>query len=774
MKSLIIAKSNLKKFKGLSICLSILILISAMFITALCLLETDFKSNIKRNADDLNSSDAVLYSYSSHLSEDEVVSILPDDVIEYYYQEAIITSIYSKYGDGSSMHSVYIEDEKSFDREISKVEIVKESSKVVGDYIYLPYQFHTGGGINLLDDYTMKINNTTYTCKVKGFINSTFGGCNNVGSLEIIASDSIYNKIILDNDDITSFMLYFNLNDNSDIDSKINRFIRDTKLNYGYSLEYNTKQLIVDNRGFMGDIFVVMFLTVAIVIILVTMLSIYNNINNYLRENLKTLGILKAIGYTSNDIRKSILLQFFIITFAGTVLGILAGYLFMPMISSILVAQSGLPYNVSFNLLSTLLPLVLIPVFIYVIIFIALIRVKKIEAVNALKDSNSLMHTKVNHFKLEKTKAPINIAIALKNLLNSLKQNIISFLVLIFVSLSIVTAVTFYENFDRNPKLSIMTLEYCEVGIVIEDDYNDMMYEIMKNDDRISSLREVCDAEINDKDYGTLYTLAMDDMNNYYNKEVCYEGRFPKNSDEVLISGSYAKRKKLKVGDKIYLSCKNEHYYTISGLSQSVNNGGNECVMTIDGLKKIDDTSINAHTYYFEVSGDKDELINDYKTMYGDNITEIVDFEEIINGALSTFRTLSESLVLIISVISAIVISLVLYILLRTLIYKRRFEYGILKAQGFTSGQLIIQNVLSFTPLIILGSVVGTIISYHIMNPFFTVGMSGFGIMKCNLKLPLDLITITPILLVLLSVIVITIMSLKIKKIEPYKLLIQE
>ena len=174
-----------------------------------------------------------------------------------------------------------------------------------------------------------------------------------------------------------------------------------------------------------------------------------------------------------------------------------------------------------------------------------------------------------------------------------------------------------------------------------------MMYEIMKNDDRISSLREVCDAEINDKDYGTLYTLAMDDMNNYYNKEVCYEGRFPKNSDEVLISGSYAKRKKLKVGDEIYLSCKNEHYYTISGLSQSVNNGGNECVMTIDGLKKIDDTSINAHTYYFEVSGDKDELINDYKTMYGDNIIEIIDFEEIINGALSTFRTLSESLVLI-------------------------------------------------------------------------------------------------------------------------------
>ena len=565
MKSLIIAKSNLRKFKGLSICISILILITSMFITALFLLQTDFSKNIENNSKALNTSDAVLFS-KDDLTEAEIVSILDENIIEYKYQRSIITSISSKYGSGVNSNNVYMENSSAFDREMSKVEIIEENKDINLNYIYLPYQYHTGGDINLNEDYEMKVKNNTYVAKVKGFINSTFGGCNNMGKVEIILSDELYEEVISENPDMETFMLYINYNDSNNIDEKVNRFIRDTRLNYGYELDYSTNQLIIENRGFMSDIFFVMFFMVALVIIAITLLSIFNNISNYLRENLKTLGILKATGYTSNDIRKAILLQFTIIMSLGIILGIGFGYIFVQALSGVLVAQSGLPYTVSFSFISTIAPIVIVPIFIYLIIFIAMIKVRKIEPVNAIREETNGNKAKKNYFSLEKTKHSINVRIALKNMMNALKQNIMSFIVLIFVSLSLVTAVTFYENFDRTPKTEMFTLELFDGGIVVDNAYKDEVYNYISSDSRTRNVREVYDGHIMDQNFKSLYVVAVDNVNNYNNKNVCYKGSLPYNDNEVMISGSYAKSKGLNIGDKLYLSGVREYDFTVSGL----------------------------------------------------------------------------------------------------------------------------------------------------------------------------------------------------------------
>ena len=97
-----------------------------------------------------------------------------------------------------------------------------------------------------------------------------------------------------------------------------------------------------------------------------------------------------------------------------------------------------------------------------------------------------------------------------------------------------------------------------------------------------------------------------------------------------------------------------------------------------------------------------------------------------------------------------------------------------MKALGFTSRQLIVQNVVSFTPLIIAGTLVGCLIGYFSMNYFFTIGMQSFGIMKCNLLMPVDLIWYGGIFVIIISFIAVYLMSRRIKKIEPYKLLIAE
>ena len=111
---------------------------------------------------------------------------------------------------------------------------------------------------------------------------------------------------------------------------------------------------------------------------------------------------------------------------------------------------------------------------------------------------------------------------------------------------------------------------------------------------------------------------------------------------------------------------------------------------------------------------------------------------------------------------------------MKTLIYNRRYEYGILKALGYRSRDLILQNVLSFMPTIIVATIIGTVISYYATNPYIGLMMRPFGIMKCTMVLPIDLLIITVVFMIGISLIATILMSLKIRKIEPNELLVGE
>ena len=94
--------------------------------------------------------------------------------------------------------------------------------------------------------------------------------------------------------------------------------------------------------------------------------------------------------------------------------------------------------------------------------------------------------------------------------------------------------------------------------------------------------------------------------------------------------------------------------------------------------------------------------------------------------------------------------------------------------QGYKSKDLIIQNVLSFMPTIIIGTVIGITVSYYLVNPYIGLNMRSFGIMKCTMILAMYLLLISGAFLIGLSLISAILMSLKIRKIKPHSLLIGE
>ena len=111
---------------------------------------------------------------------------------------------------------------------------------------------------------------------------------------------------------------------------------------------------------------------------------------------------------------------------------------------------------------------------------------------------------------------------------------------------------------------------------------------------------------------------------------------------------------------------------------------------------------------------------------------------------------------------------------MRVLLNNKQRDYGVLKALGFTTGQLVLQTALSFLPTMILSTVLGLLVSSLIINPLTALFLSGIGIVKCTFTLSVPFIAAAGAGLILFAFLTVCLLSLKIRKIAPKELLTGE
>ena len=276
MKNLLLAKSNIKKNLGLSICISLLIMISSMFVIISCLLVFDFDNNTYEVADELNTSDVSIHSVAStnnidKINKEYLDSIMPNVVKEYEYVENLIIQTPIYFNDGEISPNTILINSKYTNRKISKIEIIEEDKTIKDNYIYVPYHIHSGGGINIGDTYSLKFPNKTYDFKVKGFIKNIYAGSYNVNRYEMIVSDKDYQKVLEENPDTKGIDLFINFKDDVDIIKESNKITNRIYIDTGAELYSVDKDTVITSRTFISSIFFVSFLLTAIIIIIIIM-----------------------------------------------------------------------------------------------------------------------------------------------------------------------------------------------------------------------------------------------------------------------------------------------------------------------------------------------------------------------------------------------------------------------------------------------------------------------------------------------------------------------
>ncbi len=266
--------------------------------------------------------------------------------------------------------------------------------------------------------------------------------------------------------------------------------------------------------------------------------------------------------------------------------------------------------------------------------------------------------------------------------------------------------------------------------------------------------------------------IICNDCSKMSNRNVVVEGRFPKYDNEMAIAIKYAQEMGLRIGEEISLSVgDNEEKYIISGFTQITNNLGKDCLMTRDGFERLSELS-NAN-YYIDVKDgtDIDEWCKEITETFSGEVNSLVNISAVVNGTSKVYISLITVIVIVVLILSGIIVVFVLYLLVRTMLNNKKRDYGILKAVGFTTGQLVLQTALSFMPPVIISTAVGTVLSSFVINPLLALFLSGIGIVKCTFAVPLIFNVIAGTGLIIFAFGTACAMSLRVKKIAPRELL---
>ena len=208
-------------------------------------------------------------------------------------------------------------------------------------------------------------------------------------------------------------------------------------------------------------------------------------------------------------------------------------------------------------------------------------------------------------------------------------------------------------------------------------------------------------------------------------------------------------------------------------LCKTFSNGGREALISEAGAAHIIDMEHIPEGIWFDCDSREEaqSILDACTAKYGDKLETTLNFYEMIEGFLTTFSAITTLMLSLMITISVVVIMLILYLFIKSLLYNKKKDYGIYKALGYTSKDLILQTAASFTPAIILSVIVFSVVSYFAANPYMQLIMVSFGMMKCTFAIPVIGVVAIDLGLIAESFLFAIFQARKIRKIEAYTML---
>ena len=678
-------------------------------------------------------------------------------------------------------------------------------------------------GVKAGDEITICREDKEFTFTVVGFYES---GIWNFGTKAVVTDDDFsYLENYMERYEMIGLNTAENT-DNTALLTEFKEFVEEASVNDVstalYTITY--EDMATDNTLNMALLSIVIAIMSGVIVISI-MIMIRFRIVSDIKEQIVSIGVLEAIGYTSGQIACVYVLEYVLIAFFAIVIGILPT-VFM---TSFLLKNAANTIHYGGSVPVPLLPMMICTA--AILIFVALVAmsrarsVRKYPPVLAFRKGIETHSFKKTVLPLEKTRGSIHIRLALKEFLQGAKNQIgLSVCIMactIMVILSFMIG-SFFSNTDRILG-SVCGHELCDIRIEAAGDIEPESFakELEDLPEVSQVLLPAAGLGIKESDSDSSMNLEVYEDYEKTSTIILTEGRLPEHDNEAALSVQAGKRIGADVGDTVTLEYgRVKRDYIITGIVNSAVDPVT-AYLTTNGFKRMNPAyTPSTFDIYLNEGVDRNAFADMLKQRYGREIAEYKDDEvtgdtleerirsaanikmskamtekgvsymeyairvgdKLITGSTSAMKIKKLTFVLkenkeiadmlcvsfagiavIMMVISAIVVSLMLSILMASTIRKQYRELGIMKSMGYTSKELMFQMAFRIIPVAVFAVAIGTGISMLLM------GVVDAFVAKISVSL--FTVLITDIAILAFCFISAYISARRIKKISVYELI---
>lgn len=777
-----LATANLRRHKGAGLSLGLLVLIAALLLSVGLLSFTSLPRNFDKKLADLNSpyTSTVISSVVGTLRQAQIEQFIKScsGVTETQKENVLYFAAASfPFKNGGSCSNTVIAENVDVAGKMGRLSFVGAKGPQTDTSIYVPYILKSKG-YNLGDSLTLTYRNKTYNFTVAGFTEDLLLGSYETGGIRFFMPDTSYQHFVDELSDSSTQAVMFSartksINDASNLYNAIDQQTSQNPMNTMYTSTYgiDISKLVASMPV---DIGAAMEIAFAFIVALVLLLVIRFRIANSIEEDMQNIGALEAVGYTSRQIRSAFLLQFLITTFLGTLMGIALSYAVAIPNGKLLASETGLDWTQGFDLPISLITLGLLFICVALVAFVSTRRIRKLPVIVALRGGITTHSFRKNHLPLDRTHGPLNMLLSFKSMLANVRQNISLVIILAAVSFASIFTFMLFYNFAVNNTAVLHVMGGEPADIVIGAGSPADAQSLLKELPTTPNITQAID-------YGNA-TLTADGKSGYgritsdfskLKNNQTYEGRYPKHDNEVAIGGVLAAQLHKGVGDSVNISSDGQsREFIITGLTQSVNDFGEGIYLTTAGMRYILPQYNPVILYvYTEDNADINAEIHTINTKFGSKISVISNERADKQSALGTYESVVAAFSVVIFALMGIIVILILTLITGAILVRRRREFGIEKALGFTTWQLMRQVSLGFLPVALLGSLVGGVLGCFCANPLMSCMFRMMGIMKTDFILPAASLPTVCIIIAMLTYFISMLAAGKVRRISPCALI---
>lgn len=780
-KCFLIARANLRRGKGQTAAIVALILMGAAMLNLWLMLSMDYKRNFDRCHQELNAGHVtlVLNGRSEELSGfiDDILKT-DEQVTDYSIEDALCMVGSFAYNQGEvNTELLILEKEAALNRSVERMEILEEGDAASG--VYLPMLYGTDGNLAPGRQVMVTIGGHEMRYDICGFLNSAMAGSHNCVMSAILLTVDCYRELEESGYAPASTLVSVRIRDKDESEAFEAELKNRVSSRYPDIRTVSNSYILVTTSRYISQMICSGIVSaMAFFVTLIALVVIASNVTHYIQENMENLGALKAVGYTGGQIVGALLLQFVGVALLTALAGTGISYMLFPGVNRMMIAQTGIPYKVHFLPGPFVLTLCAVGGTVALAVWLSSRRIYRIEPITALRQGIRTHSFKRNPVPLDTARAPLHLALAMKTTLSGMKQNITVCVTMLAICLVVVFAGLMVENVivDMEPFIQLIvgeTADSCiNVNVGSEEEFRRLMEEnaCVEKAYMYNSVNVTC----GEGEGVILLATVSEDFSEVNNQNVCFEGRFPRYENEVAVGAKFAREQGLKIGDEVRMTASGEAVYLICGFTQISNNLGKDCLLTREGYERIG--TLENVSYYINVAEgtDIEAFHRETAEKIGSGANAYINVNSVVEGSASVYVSLMAIIVAAVLLLGAAITVFVLYLLVRTLLDARKRDYGIMKALGYTTGQLVLQTAAGFMPTVILSVAAGLCLCSWIINPLTAVFLSGIGIVKCTFTVPAGLIAASGVGLAAFTFGTACLLSLRIRKIVPVNLLAGE